>query len=235
MISDKVSLGAAMCNDLPRVVQFEYHDPPERKGIPVEFRLLYNGPLPAQSDSDGRVKQKNQIRSKIHSQLAELWRQHPLLRARLALPTEEPQSLASLAGMFKFQNKNNQLYRFVPLIGGYVGTACSLDILFLRRDGPGSLVTDGGDIDNRIKVLLDALRMPKGTSEMSDDAPGADEDPFHCLLEDDKYITDIRVTTDRLLTALVGSEKIHDVSLVIRVKTAVFDRQKAFPSILEMM
>ena len=72
-------------------------------------------------------------------------------------------------------------YRFMPLISDwfFTGIPCSLDILFLRRDGPGSLVKHGGDIDNRLKVLFDALRMPDTCDEVCGDSPGPDEDPFY--------------------------------------------------------
>ena len=46
-------------------------------------------------------------------------------------------------------------YRFVPLVREENGFSCSLDITFLRRDNVGSLIRNGGDIDNRIKVLFD--------------------------------------------------------------------------------
>ena len=91
-------------------------------------------------------------------------------------------------------------YRFVPLVNNLDGIACALDILFLRRDEPGSLIKGGGDIDNRIKVLFDALRMPKGYQELEGFQPATDESPFFCLLEDDRLITEVKVTTDRLLT-----------------------------------
>jgi hypothetical protein len=39
------------------------------------------------------------------------------------------------------------------------------------------------------------------------------------LLEDDSLITDVRVTTDQLFTPLGEGEHIHDVNLIIRVKT----------------
>lgn len=201
----------------------------------MDFRLIYNGVLPSQSDSNSRIKQKNEIRRKIHLQLRELWSVHPALRGLRDADPQAPISLTGLADRFKRTNVNDHIYRFAPLIGAEVGTACSLDILFLRRDGPGQLVVDGGDIDNRIKVLLDGLRMPHGKPEMSTDPPKADEDPFLCLLEDDKYVTDLRISTDRLLPPLEPGEKLHDVSLIIRVKTSVFDRQKAFPWILEMI
>ena len=50
--------------------------------------------------------------------------------------------------------------RFVPLVSKAGGFTCSLDILFLRRDDPEGPIESGGDIDNRLKVLLDGLRMP---------------------------------------------------------------------------
>lgn len=115
------------------------------------------------------------------------------------------------------------------LVGG-LQEACSLDILFLRRDQPGALVTHGGDIDNRMKVLLDALRMPDGCHEVCGNTPTADEEPFFCLLTDDRLITEIRIVTDRLLTPLETHEYIHDVHLIIHVKTVNSDVSLFLPS-----
>lgn len=95
---------------------------------------------------------------------------------------------------------------------------CSLDILFLRRDEPGSLIESGGDIDNRIKVLFDALRMPTD-NEIRGFTPEQDEVPFLCLLEDDVLIAEFKVTTDRLLTPTGSGHPNSDVQLVIHVKT----------------
>lgn len=97
--------------------------------------------------------------------------------------------------------------------------SCALDILFLRRDGPGSLVKSGGDIDNRLKVLFDGLRMPQTCDEVCGDTAAPDEDPFYCLLEDDKLISKVQVETNWLLTPAGQGEHIHDVNLVVRVKT----------------
>jgi hypothetical protein len=87
----------------------------------------------------------------------------------------------------------------------------------LRRDHPGNLVSYGGDIDNRLKTLFDALRMPNTCDELAGVPPEADEDPFYVLLEDDALITKVSVTTDRLLLPPVGEEHINDVQLVIVV------------------
>ena len=61
-------------------------------------------------------------------------------------------------------------------------------------------LTKGGDLDNRLKTLLDALRAPNDPQELPAGAsPQSDEDPFYCLLEDDKLIIGLSVTNDRLL------------------------------------
>jgi hypothetical protein len=108
--------------------------------------------------------------------------------------------------------------RFVPLVNKSSGYTCSLDIIFLRRDTPGGIISSwGGDIDNRIKVLFDGLRMPETIAELGGLPIEADENPFFCLLEDDKLVTSITVTTDRLITPLKSPSKVHDVVLVIHV------------------
>jgi hypothetical protein len=110
--------------------------------------------------------------------------------------------------------------RFVPLVRKAGGFTCSLDILFLRRDNPGGLIVkgaDGGDIDNRIKVLFDGLRMPEHTPGLGGVPLEADENPFFCLLEDDSLITSVTVTTDRLLLEKNAEEKPNDVHLIIHV------------------
>lgn len=104
--------------------------------------------------------------------------------------------------------------RFVPLINVASGFTCSLDILFLRRDAPGG-TWNAGDIDSRIKVLFDGLRMPKQVQELGGLAIEDDETPFHCLLEDDSLITSHSVTTDRLLKP--SGANINDVLMVIHV------------------
>ena len=75
-----------------------------------------------------------------------------------------------------------------------------LDIIFLRQQAKGKLIGEGGDIDNRLKTLFDSLRMPsKAEVQKLGDAVAQDEDPLHCLLQDDSLIHRVNVETDRLL------------------------------------
>jgi len=111
---------------------------------------------------------------------------------------------------------------FLPLVGSIFGgtdTTCAIDILFLRRDEPGKIVSGGGDIDNRLKTLLDALKMPQAGELPPQVTPAVGESPFFCLVEDDRLITEIKVTTDRLLTPLIDGERENDVHLVLHVRT----------------
>jgi hypothetical protein len=74
-----------------------------------------------------------------------------------------------------------------------------INILFLRKQGP--LVHNGGDIDNQIKTLFDALKMPNPNDPGEIPEEGT-PDPMYFLLEDDSLITGYGVETDRLLSGL---------------------------------
>jgi hypothetical protein len=108
-------------------------------------------------------------------------------------------TLDQYADMFKTGN-----FRFVPLVAKCFATACSLDILLLQPQGSDPLVSQAGDIDNRIKTLFDALRIPK-PDETKGLTPGEGENPFFCLLEDDALILEFHISADRLLVPPAGS------------------------------
>jgi hypothetical protein len=228
-----------ICYDLPRTDRLEFFDP-ESEECFVEFRLIYEGPLPTESRAGGRAKEKQSLRKHFHKQLRELWEQHPELQeqsqsyflvnytapnkvsypgpgVRRIYPTIKGEPGAKTWLEHVADDHEMFGYKFVPLVTKAGGFTCSLDILFLRRDNPGNIVRSGGDIDNRIKVLFDGLRMPGTKDELAGDSPEPHEVPFFCLLEDDSLITSVSVTTDRLLTPQGSGEKVHDVGLVIHV------------------
>ena len=185
----------------------------------------YDGQLRASTTSDTRVNEKHAIRKQIHKQLKELWKVQPFLSSLANFNVSEPGAPPGTYAKFTEATANKYSrsgYRFVPLISQELSLTASLDILFLRRDHPGNLITSGGDIDNRIKTLFDALRMPHNTSEIPKKLlVEPDEEPFYVLLEDDSQITKVGVSTDRLLTPVVEGEHIHDVHLVIGVTVNV--------------
>jgi hypothetical protein len=61
-------------------------------------------------------------------------------------------------------------------------------------------VLQGGDIDRRLTVLFDSMRIAREARELPPGAkPEADENPLFCLLENDDLISEVHVNTDRLL------------------------------------
>ncbi|MGA2475455.1 MAG: hypothetical protein ABSF73_02430 [Terriglobia bacterium] len=192
---------------------------PEGEGEIVEFRLVYKGRLPSQGSGD--VSQaKHEIRLAVHEQLQALWREHPVLKAwsKLDSISEGERSDADVLA----DNYQRCNMRFLPLVSNRSGLACALDIIFLRRDPPGTPIITGGDIDNRLKVLLDGLKMPKESGHLPRNwEPGPTHDPMYCLMEDDNLITEIKVTSDRLLAPLAEEENKNDVELVIHVTTKI--------------
>jgi hypothetical protein len=164
----------------------------------MEFRLVYDGPLPS-AQNNGRVREKNAIRKAIHTQLLEL------RNIRHSVPN-----------VHKIMSAHKRVagFTFLPVVSQSHAVYCDLNILFLRTGRPGSIIVDG-DIDNRLKTLYDALRLPKNENELPPGAaPEATETPFYCLLEDDSLITGHDVVADRLL---VPGSRATEVRLVIHV------------------
>lgn len=126
-----------------------------------------------------------------------------------------------MLGRRYFAEKWNRANRgFIPLITADSCQSCSLDILFLRPE-PAGMVVQGGDIDNRLKTLFDALRLPANLEEAGGPKHSDDEDPTYCLLEDDSLISEVRVVTDQLLMLPKAKELDKaDVFLVIDVKVS---------------
>jgi hypothetical protein len=214
----------------------------------MRFRLTYEGELrPGQRDPDSGqwdrlAEHKQHIRKCFHRQLKYLWQTNRFLRDHKMHPAAYnnpnwvtyPTSGASWGDdksdyrpMFEViaNNFRENGYSFVPLIRSELSLICSLNILFLRRDIPGSVVS-AGDLDNRIKTLIDALRRPQSANELrGNETPGDGEDPFYCLLEDDKLVTQLSVETDTLLEPPTeGSVEQHrQVRLIITVELKPYD------------
>ena len=172
----------------------------------MEFRLYYRGEL----KSNGNVKHKHAIREVFHRQLKELWNQKPLtdLKNNLLSGQHELGCIRPL-----------ESFVFAPLVQEKIDLIADINITLLRPEEPGSIVTQTGDIDNRLKTLIDALRMPHKLSEIPNEVtPNNTDNPFYCLFEDDNLISGLSVTTDRLLDNIQSSS---EVVIIIHVHTKV--------------
>lgn len=226
----------------PKRIVFLSELAPDQNTEPtMKFRLTYEGELrPTQRDPQGMQSNplavhKHSIRRHFHHQLKELWATIQFLKDYEVEP-EDPASGKPVSDHTAYyggdpsrkiplvdavaKNYEEFRYRFVPLVRESNSLLCSLDILFLRRDIPGSVIS-AGDIDNRIKSLIDALRRPRSANELieGDRSPQAGEDPFFVLLEDDSQVTHLAVETDTLFDPKTDDNADHRrVRLVITVE-----------------
>jgi hypothetical protein len=190
----------------------------------MRFTLIYDGVLPPQTAHDGRVNDKSAIRKVLHCQLQNLWANHPVLAGALEQwrklqPVRKAYSIAAISDPPLIEPMERAGIQFIPLVTNHLATYCELDILFLRREPKGFLVNAGGDLDNRIKMLFDAFRVPQDASELPA-LNGSEPNPFFCLLEDDSLITSVKISSERLLEGTEWASP-DRVRLVINVITRV--------------
>lgn len=180
---------------------------PLQWGDEVNFRLTYKGPLKAASQSDTRRLDKHAIRCALSRQLDQLFK----LKSQEFLDVDCP-------GWEHMPTVDRGDFFFLSLVRQKLNLVCDLDILFLRRDEPGSLIRSGGDLDNRIKVLFDALRVPSEDEVRGLKPTDPTDSLLLCLTEDDKLITGFRITTDRLLEPAESEAQQNEVHLIINVE-----------------
>lgn len=90
-----------------------------------------------------------------------------------------------------------------------------LDIIILRKDHPWRVIKTG-DIDNRIKTLIDSLKMPGDMRDGSCEQESTEEDPFFVLLEDDKQVSRFSAEADVLLEPRCAGQE-NEVGVVVAV------------------
>jgi hypothetical protein len=188
----------------------------------LEFKLTYSGKLLGANSTNSRAAHKHEIRRAFHPQLRRLW----MLNDGLKNLTDPLQDSVITINAPPPRNRQESLrerfqrgdYKFVPLVTADLSLICGLEILLLRPDPPGALIRSG-DIDNRLKTLFDALRMPADQNELAGATPTREETPFYCLLEDDRLISRVSIQTDLLLESLRTDADIdeNDCRLLISV------------------
>jgi hypothetical protein len=186
----------------------------------MKFTLTYAGPLPS-SGNRPKNDAKWNIRKKLHPQLEDLWDSHPALQAveadrlfpktggavlaqvhhehpgplHIVTWSNEPRTPERL-DLCEPIEKHGAWFR--PLVRESFALHCGLKILFLRKEHPGKIY-QGGDIDGRIKTLLDALSMPQHAEQVHEKT-STTLHPIYCLLEDDSFVSGLNIESERLLT-----------------------------------
>jgi len=160
----------------------------------LNFTLTYDGSIPS-GGKGSHVAEKQAIRRIFHPQLRTWWETGPMA----ATLKEIDKTIYQVVVMTPLNAETG--FTFMPLVTKHLNVVCELDILMLKPEGPGRVIKNDGDLDNRLKVLFDALRRPLDKGEIPQgDSPRDDEKPhFYCLLEDDALITKVTIRADRLL------------------------------------
>jgi hypothetical protein len=193
----------------------------------MRFHLVYSGPLRASASSKKPLDVMS-IRRELSPQLKQLWLTHHAIQV-LSHTGAVPKRLSRLPAKQltprQFAQQHPSTFEdcltalavggkwYLPLVRKSLDLNCELQILFLRQQDPGELISQGGDIDNRIKTLLDALRMP--TKDEQERAGPFEDEGLFCLMESDTLVSRLDVDTDRLL--FPQSDKPHEVHLVVEV------------------
>lgn len=204
----------------------------------MKFHLIYNGPL-SSSGNSSKPKEALAIREQLSLQMELLWKVHAsLIELKYSAKVPQPHSRLGIVSDSPLMSAKEHYERmpsdiidglvdlcepiavgdrkYIPLIRKSLFLNCSLKILFLRQDDPGSLISQAGDIDNRIKTLLDGLKIPDKATQ---DRHPPKLDPTYCLLESDFLVSDLDIDTDRLL--FPETEYPNEVHLVVEVKVNV--------------
>jgi hypothetical protein len=76
-------------------------------------------------------------------------------------------------------------------------TAAELDVLLLTPASSRNV----GDVDNRLKTLIDGLTRPANAGQMQHFVPPADGGPTYCLMDDDQLVKRLTVDARRWFEA----------------------------------
>ncbi len=171
----------------------------------MKFRLLYQGEIKTYPKQ--RARHINDIRASFSTQLKRL----------LEIPPYSAiNDYIDLRGYKKYSNKKNIVKKvggltFIPVISPELDLVAELDILMMH---PEVLGTARADIDNRLKTLLDGLRRPQVSQEVTDNlVKKFSNKPVYTLFDDDKLVTKITVNT----THLLDFKDVNELVLVIAV------------------
>lgn len=171
----------------------------------MEFVLHYRGELSPKANAAA----KHHIRQHFHLQMQKM--------------QEDEDS--QLKYLFSWPGREDHMrqmgpFQFDALVGRWATLLAELEITLLRPEAPGGIVHYGGDIDNRLKTLFDAMAVPSQKQALPPDAkPGEGERPFFCVLEDDRQITKLTIHTERLWESVKSP---HEVELIVLVRPVDF-------------
>jgi hypothetical protein len=169
----------------------------------MKFKLIYRGEV--KSNPKRRREHVHDLRMVFHKQMKRLFEIKPYSQ------------------IYKYTDKKNKKLpyvtrnlgglEFVPFISPDLNLLAELDITLMH---PELIGTPRADIDNRMKTLLDALKMPHTLDEIPPYARNKG-DRVITLLEDDRLVTKLSVNTSHLLDTDFENEVFLLISVTPKV------------------
>lgn len=203
----------------------------------MKFRLVFNGMVPS-TGNKSKPSDVARIRRDFDKQLKQLWSTHPALSVLHENAFKELPSLnlimdPTLVTRRKKWERDPSGWeplipeeivgskRYLPLVRKTLHLSSELGILFMCQDDPRELITQGGDLDGRLKTVLDALRIPSLQEQDKTEEKYLPDEVGYVLLESDTLITRIDIEKDRLLLPSDGHA--HHCHIVIDVQLNVLE------------
>jgi hypothetical protein len=169
----------------------------------MKFKLIYKGEL--KINPKRRSQHLADIRRQISPQLKRLSEIAPynVIKKKLL---DKDRGVREIGGA-----------RFFPIITPELDLLSELDIQILH---PELLETPRADIDNRMKTLLDALKRPQSSHEVTDKNKG---EIIYTLLDDDHLVTRMTINTSHLLSFENEEDLLVIITVNIRASKGTMD------------
>jgi hypothetical protein len=168
----------------------------------MEIVLTYEGRIPSKRTDLSAVWD---MRTAFHHQLRKLWGKVPF---DILKEWEDSNFAAQAPNFLKVVGDHT----FVPLYGEKIRVGVDLDIRLLTGLPEKKNVITAGDLDNRIKRIIDALQAPTQPGEMLPNMPAIRR--WHCLVENDSSVLALKAT----LGSYLGNDdpSVAFVTIVVR-------------------
>ncbi len=153
----------------------------------MEIILTYKGIIPANNKPLDAVWK---MRKSFDTQLKKLWGKEPFAVLKKWEDTNFTTGVKDFRRIIDNQT-------FLPLYGKTISVGVNLDITLLTGMHEQSPILKSGDLDNRIKRVIDALRAPQQKGELYGDLK--ENKRWHCLLEDDDAVIGLKAKAGTFL------------------------------------
>lgn len=193
--------------------------------MPLRVSLEFAGIVPSGQKDNQQTGAKQTIRRDFSIQIAHLWQTDPMLHAALqhsggyfADAQLQDKKVANISPWEAFWRVPTCGYLASAIVTRQNGLLCELDVELWRREAPGAILHSGGqtpDLDNRLKTLFDALRIPLCDSDVPGNMWGSGQEELDCLLEDDGLISKLTIDTKKWSRPPAANENPDAVKIIV--------------------